>query len=143
MLRLSGVIVIQNYQVLLYQKIGFSNTMSLVLTGIWGSVGTVSAIISAICFDFYGRRPTMVSQRLPLPISVHLTYLFQFTSWGLIILGSLLTVITWAVFENGGSTDKSLARGIIACMFTVGLGYGGPANTFLATVNTFPFSYRP
>ena len=110
--------------------------MSLVLTGIWGTVGTTSAVLSAFCFDFYGRRPTMVSrQSSSFVCSNRLSNPFQFVSWGLIILGSLLTVITWAVFENGGSTNKSLGNGIIACMFTVGAGYSGPANTFLATVS--------
>lgn len=58
--RLSGVIVIQNYQVILYQQIGFSNVMSLVLTGIWGTVGMTSAALSALFFDSLGRRKTMV-----------------------------------------------------------------------------------
>ena len=56
-------------------------------------------------------------------------------SWGLIVLGTTITCITWAVFEKGGSSDKALAKGIIAAMFLVGLGYGGPANTFMATVS--------
>lgn len=46
-----------------------------------------------------------------------------------------MTSITWAIFENTGSTNVSLARGLIACMFLVSLGYSGPANTFMATVS--------
>ncbi len=59
--RFSGVIVIQNYRVVLYGEVGFTPTMSLVLTGVWGSIGTVSAIFAAFDFDFWGRRPTMAS----------------------------------------------------------------------------------
>jgi hypothetical protein len=59
---------------------------------------------------------------------------YQMISWSLILLGTTTTCITWAIFENGGSHDKALAKGIIAAMFFVGLGYGGPANTFMATV---------
>ncbi|KAJ9603816.1 hypothetical protein H2200_012002 [Cladophialophora chaetospira] len=124
---LSGVIVVQNYQVILYTKLGFSNVMSLVLTGVWGTIGTLSATISAFTFDLMGRRPTM------------------FISYGLILVANLVVVITWAVFENGGSTNMSLAKGIIAAMFFIGLGYGGPANTFMATypAEICPTSVRP
>ncbi|OQV10459.1 hypothetical protein CLAIMM_14453 [Cladophialophora immunda] len=124
---LSGVIVIQNYQVILYTNVGFSNVMSLILTGVWGCVGTLSAVYAALCFDLMGRRPTM------------------FISYFLIVAGTLTTCITWAVYENGGSTNRSLAKGIIAAMFFVGLGYGGPANAFLATypAEIMPTSVRP
>ncbi|EXJ54852.1 uncharacterized protein A1O5_12918 [Cladophialophora psammophila CBS 110553] len=124
---LSGVIVIQNYQVILYTNVGFSNVMSLILTGVWGCVGTLSAIYAALCFDLMGRRPTM------------------FISYFLIVAGTLTTCITWAIYENGGSTNRSLAKGIIAAMFFVGLGYGGPANAFLATypAEIMPTSVRP
>jgi hypothetical protein len=54
----------------------------------------------------------------------------------LIILGSLVTCITWALYEKGGSVDRGLAKGIIVAMFFVGAGYAGPANTFMATVRT-------
>lgn len=57
-------------------------------------------------------------------------------SYFLIFCGNLVVCITWATFEKGGSTDWSLAKGIIAAMFFVGLGYSGPANTFLATVSS-------
>lgn len=60
----------------------------------------------------------------------------------MIIAGTLTTCITWAIYEKDGSTNRALAKGIIAAMFFVGLGYGGPANAFLATVSPkafFPF----
>jgi MFS family permease len=125
--RLSGIIVIQNYQVILYTNVGFSEKMSLILTGVWGSVGTLSAVYAAFCFDLLGRRPTM------------------FISWTLITLGSMVTCITWAVYEKGGSVDQSLGKGIITAMFFTGLGYAGPANTFMATypAEIMPTAMRP
>jgi hypothetical protein len=47
-------------------NVGFSETMSLILTGVWGCVGTLSAVYSAFCFDLLGRRPTMVSPSIQL-----------------------------------------------------------------------------
>lgn len=41
-------------------NVGFSEKMSLILTGVWGCVGTLSAVYAAFCFDLLGRRPTMV-----------------------------------------------------------------------------------
>ncbi|KIV95265.1 hypothetical protein PV10_02938 [Exophiala mesophila] len=124
---LSGVIVIQNYQVILYTNVGFTAVMSLILTGVWGTVGTISATYSAFCFDRMGRRPTMIF------------------SYVLIILGTLITCITWAIYEKNGSTDRSLANGIIVAMFLVCVGYSGPANAFLATypAEIMPTSIRP
>lgn len=56
--------VIQNYQVILYQQIGFTSVMSLILTGIWGICGVISAVYATFCFDLLGRRKTMASQGL-------------------------------------------------------------------------------
>lgn len=46
--------------------------MSLVLTGIWGTVGTGSALYSAFCFDYMGRRKTMVRQHIVMTRKEHL-----------------------------------------------------------------------
>lgn len=58
--RLTGVIPIQNYQVTIYQSLGFSNLLSLVLTGVYGTVATTSAVIAMLLCDRIGRRKLVV-----------------------------------------------------------------------------------
>jgi hypothetical protein len=56
-------------------------------------------------------------------------------AYAFIIAGALVTVITWARFEAGGSTDVPLGAGIIVGMFILCWGYGGVLNTFAPTVS--------
>jgi hypothetical protein len=57
-------------------------------------------------------------------------------AYAFIIAGALVTVITWARFEAGGSTDVPLGAGIIVGMFILCWGYGGVLNTFAPTVSS-------
>lgn len=59
--QLTGIIPLQNYQVILYGQLGLDHVMSLIVTGVWGVVGSVSALYAAFCFDKVGRRVTIVS----------------------------------------------------------------------------------
>jgi hypothetical protein len=61
---LTGVIPIQNYQVTVYQSLGFSSTLSLVLTGIYGTVATASAVLAMLVCDRIGRRKLVVRNAL-------------------------------------------------------------------------------
>lgn len=56
--------------------------------------------------------------------------MWQFISYFFIIVGGLTTVTLWARYEVTGS--PSLGRGVIAGMFLVSFGYGGPCNAFLS-----------
>ena len=58
-----------------------------------------------------------------------------FLAYAFIIPGGLITVITWARFEAGGSSDIALGSGIIVGMFILVFGYGGVLNTFAPTVS--------
>jgi MFS family permease len=58
--QLTGIIPLQNYQVVIYQKLGFSQVFSLVLTGIWGTNGCISALVATGVVDRLGRRPLLV-----------------------------------------------------------------------------------
>lgn len=63
--QLTGIIPLQNYQVILYGRLGLDQVMSLIITGVWGMVATISALYAAFCFDMVGRRVTIVSLSLP------------------------------------------------------------------------------
>ncbi|KIW35550.1 uncharacterized protein PV07_02240 [Cladophialophora immunda] len=108
--QLTGEIPLQNYQVILFGKLGLSQVMSLVLTGIWGSVGVCSAIYAGYLSDKLGRRKI-----------IYIMYFF-------VLSGSLISVVLWSRFEAGGSTNRGLGRGVIVGMFMVQFGYAGPAN---------------
>lgn len=64
--RLTGIIAIQNYQVVIYQSLKFSNIMALILTGVYGTVATTSAAIATVLCDRIGRRKLIVSVQSPL-----------------------------------------------------------------------------
>lgn len=57
----TGIIPLQNYQVILYQYLGVTNKMALVMVGVWGTIGTIFCIIGALLFDKLGRRVSLLS----------------------------------------------------------------------------------
>jgi len=56
----TGIIPLQNYQVILYQYLGVTNKMALVMVGVWGTIGTIFCIIGALTFDKLGRRKSLM-----------------------------------------------------------------------------------
>jgi hypothetical protein len=58
---MTGIIAIQNYQVVIYSNLGMSNTMALTLTAVWGTLATLSAVVTTFFFDRLGRKPVIVS----------------------------------------------------------------------------------
>lgn len=63
--QLTGIIPLQNYQVTIYTKLGFTNVFSLILTGIWGTLGCISTITASQIVDRMGRRPLLVRSSPP------------------------------------------------------------------------------
>ncbi|OAG39744.1 hypothetical protein AYO21_06019 [Fonsecaea monophora] len=108
----TGIIPLQNYQVTIYTKLGFTNVFSLILTGIWGTLGCLSTITASQIVDRLGRRHLM------------------FVSYSFMIPGGILLVALWASFEATHSTNFSLGKAVIFGMFFYGFGYGGFMNTF-------------
>jgi hypothetical protein len=58
---MTGIIAIQNYQVIMYGNLGMTNTMALTLTAVWGTLATFSAAMTTLYFDKLGRKPVIVS----------------------------------------------------------------------------------
>jgi hypothetical protein len=56
----TGIIPLQNYQVILYQYLGIGNKMALVMVGVWGTLGTIFCIIGGLFFDKLGRRKSLL-----------------------------------------------------------------------------------
>ncbi|KIW84305.1 hypothetical protein Z517_03555 [Fonsecaea pedrosoi CBS 271.37] len=113
--QLTGVNAIQSYQVQVYHSLGFSNVLSLVLTGVYGTVATFSAVM-AMCFcDRIGRRGLL------------------FVAYGLICPSSLVLVILWSQFEASGNTQTGFGIGVVICVYIFSLGLSGPLNTFWPT----------
>ncbi|KAF2122238.1 MFS transporter [Lophiotrema nucula] len=114
--QLTGIIPIQNYQVVIYQRLGFTQVFSLILTGIWGTNGCFSAIVASLfVVDRLGRRPLL------------------FIAYAFMISGGIMLVGMWAGFEGGGSTNSSLGKAVIFGMFWFEFGYAGFMNIFFAT----------
>jgi MFS family permease len=102
-------------QVTIYTKLGFTNVFSLVLTGIWGTLGCISTITASQIVDRVGRRPLL------------------FVAYSFMITGGIMLVALWASFEAKGSDDFALGKAVIFGMFFYGFGYGGFINTFFPT----------
>ena len=58
--QLTGVIPIQNYQVIIMEKLGFQPVMTLIVAGVWGTQATLSAVWTGLLYDKLGRRMIMV-----------------------------------------------------------------------------------
>lgn len=116
--QMTGVIPIQNYQVVVYQKLGFSQIFSLVLTGVWGTVGSLSSVVAGwLVVDRLGRRPLL------------------FVAYSFMISGGIMAVTLWGCFERTGSTNTKLGKAVIFGFFWFSWGYSGFMNTFFATVS--------
>lgn len=59
---MTGIIAIQNYQVIMYRNLGMTNTIALTLTAVWGTLATISAVLTTFFFDKLGRKPVIVSE---------------------------------------------------------------------------------
>lgn len=57
----TGIIPLQNYQVILYQYLGVTNKTALVMVGVWGTLGTIFCIAGALSFDKLGRRKSLLT----------------------------------------------------------------------------------
>lgn len=116
---MTGIIPLQNYQVIIYGIAGLGPVLVLVMIGVWGTWVIVAVFALSPWFDRIGRRKSL------------------FLAYSFIIPGGLITVISWARFEAGGSTDVAVGAGIIVGMFVLCFGYGGILNTFAPTVSHF------
>ncbi|CAO2654537.1 Nn.00g112700.m01.CDS01 [Neocucurbitaria sp. VM-36] len=112
---MTGIIAIQNYQVIMYGKLGMNNTMALTLAAVWGTLATFSAVMTTFFFDKLGRKPV-----------IYISYGFQIT-------GCVLVVSLWARYEAGNSSNAAMGKGVIGTMYLVCLGFSGPMNAFIAT----------
>ena len=56
----TGIIPLQNYQVILYTQLGIANKVALVMAGVWGTCGTIFCTIGALVFDKFGRRKSLL-----------------------------------------------------------------------------------
>jgi MFS family permease len=99
-----------NYQVVIYQTIGFSNVMSLVFTGIFGTVSTSAVVTLGFLFDRIGRRGSL------------------FMAYGIMIPGLCVTIGLWSAFESSGS--PSMAKGVLVGIYLTCFGFSAVMNTF-------------
>ncbi|OAP65560.1 hypothetical protein AYL99_01532 [Fonsecaea erecta] len=116
--QLTGVIPLQNYQVIVYGSLGVAGKLPLVLVGIWGTVGVCCNIPGAWYFDRWGRRRVML------------------ISLGIIIPASVLLCAFWATFQNTNNTNKTYGILAVVAMFLFLVGYA-------VIFNSFVFTYIP
>ncbi|OAL39647.1 hypothetical protein AYO20_01044 [Fonsecaea nubica] len=116
--QLTGVIPLQNYQVIVYGSLGVGGKLPLVLVGIWGTVGVCSNIPGAWYFDRWGRRRVML------------------VSLAIIIPSSILLSAFWASFEKSDNLNKTYGILAVVAMFLFLVGYS-------VIFNSFTFTYIP
>jgi hypothetical protein len=113
----TGIIPLQNYQVIVYTALGMSNKLSLILTGVWGTTGTVVNISSALIMDRISRRACF------------------FIAISICLVGSILLTGFWAAFDASGSQSALYGRLSIFAMFVYLVGESTLPNT------CYPFQY--
>jgi MFS family permease len=114
----TGIIPLQNYQVVLYESLGITNKLILILVGVWGTVTVLSTSIGSSLFDKMGRRKAF------------------FISMWIILISSILLAAFWARYEHSGNTNEIFGRLAIFAMFLFLFGYA-----FI--MNAFAYAYIP
>lgn len=95
----TGIVPLQNYQVILYEELGIGGELILVLVGVWGTLTVISTTIGSSLFDKLGRRQA------------------YFIAMSIILVASILLAIFWARFEASGNKSKVLGDLAIFSMF--------------------------
>ncbi|KIW68037.1 hypothetical protein, variant [Phialophora macrospora] len=116
--QLTAIIPLQNYQVILYQSLGISGKLPLVLVGVWGTLGVIFSCGGAFFFDRLGRRKSF------------------FISMSGVLVGSIMLVAFWARYEHSNNTNKTLGSLALWSMFTYLVGYAW-------ILNSFGYAYTP
>lgn len=114
----TAVIPLQNYQFILYSALGLTNKMSLILVGVWGTVGVLCSAPGAWYFDTLGRRRAF------------------FIAMGIMLPASILLCAFWATYQNSGNTTKVWGDLAILAMFLFLAGYA-------VIMNSFSYTYIP
>lgn len=112
----TGVIPLQNYQVIVYASLGLTGKMPLILVGVWGTVGVLCNIPGAWWFDSLGRRKMF------------------FIAMGFMLPASILLCAFWATFENTDNTVKVWGILAVVAMFLFLVGYA-------VIINAFSYAY--
>ncbi|EHY61251.1 hypothetical protein HRR83_008951 [Exophiala dermatitidis] len=114
----TAIIPMQNYQVILYEQLGFSNKLVLILVGLWGTDTVVATTIGSLIFDYTGRKPPV------------------YAAMGIMTIATIMLTAFWATFEKSGRTDATYGRLAIFSMFLFNFGYA-----FI--MNSFGYAYIP
>jgi hypothetical protein len=131
--RCTGIIPLTFYQVVIYQSLGASAVLSLVLTGVWGTVSTISILTLGFFIDRMGRRNSLVSSALLCFAHRFLPVILtgaQFMGYGIMIPAACIIVGLWSAYEAGGSKNLGLAKGINVGVFLTSFGYSAVMNSF-------------
>ncbi|KIW85243.1 hypothetical protein Z517_00633 [Fonsecaea pedrosoi CBS 271.37] len=110
--QLTGIVPLQNYQVLLYAALGIGNKMSLVLVGVWGMVTIISTCCGTYYFDKIGRKKSF------------------YISITIVMIASTLLTAFWASYEKSGNTNATLGKLGVWSMFLFMFGYAWVMNAF-------------
>ena len=125
--QLSGSSVIQNFQGIFYETVGFTGNEALLISGVYGMMGIIGQIIYL----------TVVADRWPRKL----------TLWsGSIVLATALAICTAlsAEFGSEGNTNQAGARAAIGFIFIYSMCYAIFFNAMIWVVPSelFPFFLR-
>lgn len=125
--QLSGSSVIQNFQNIFYETVGFTGNESLLISGVYGMMGIIGQIIYL----------TVVADRWPRKV----------TLWsGSLVLATALAICTGlsAQFGSGDNTNQAGARAAIGFIFIYSMCYAIFFNAMIWVVPSelFPFFLR-
>ena len=114
----TAIIPLQNYQVFLYESLGITNKLILILVGVWGTLTVISTSIGSLLFDRLGRRKPF------------------FFAMGIMLTASIMLTAFWATYAKTGDTVAIYGKLAIFSMFLFLVGYA-----FI--MNSFAYAYIP
>ncbi|OQV03232.1 hypothetical protein CLAIMM_08301 [Cladophialophora immunda] len=119
-----GILVINNYNVLLYQSLGLTGSMSLMIAAVWSTVALIANAVGAWTSDRTGRRPALV--------------------WGFTFTVGCFIVATGLIGKYSSTPTKGYATASVFFLFLYVAGYGSmiDVNQFTVISEIFPSHLR-
>ncbi|KAK5189912.1 hypothetical protein LTR96_006117 [Exophiala xenobiotica] len=119
-----GILVINNYNVLLYQSLGLTGSMSLLIAAIWNTVALIANAVGAWTSDRTGRRRALV--------------------WGYAFTVGCFVIATGLIGKYSETPTKGYAAASVVFLFLYVTGYGSmiDVNQFTVISEIFPSHIR-
>ncbi|KAI1624494.1 general substrate transporter [Exophiala viscosa] len=120
----AGILVINNYNVLLYESLGLTGSMPLLIAAVWNTIGFIANVVRAATSDRTGRRTALV-------------YGYAFTMGSFVIATGLI-----GKYAETPTRGWAAAATVFLFIYVVGYGTCIDPNQFTVVSEIFPSHLR-